>query len=176
MKNLDLENVEEVQEYKRLVPGGYICRITTVEDVEDKEYLKIEYDIAEGEFKGYFVELYAAKNFWGGKFIKSYKEKALSFFKAFITSVENSNKGYVFDNDEQKLVKKLVGLVLGEEEYQKNDGSIGTRLYVDKPRTVEEIKKGNFTVPPIKKLKGNSTFNDTSNSGFMLIDDGDIPF
>lgn len=172
MRNLDLANVEDAPEYKRIVPGGYIAKITTVEDYTDKEYLKIEYDIAEGEFKNYYVELYSSKGFWGGSFFKSYKEKALPYFKAFITAIENSNKGYRFDNNENKLVNKFVGLVVGEEEYQKNDGSIGTRLYVDMPRSVEEIRKGNFTVPALKKLKG-SPSNSNSSDGFFQMAPGE---
>lgn len=175
MRNLNLAEVEEAQEYKRIGTGGFICKITAVEDVPEKEYLKVEYDIAEGEFKGYYKELFDSKNFWGGKFIRSYKEKALPFFKGFITSVENSNNGYKFDNNESKLVGKFVGLVIGEEEYNKNDGTVGNRLYVDKVRSVEEIKKGSFEIPNLKKLpdydKRFDVFVDAQNSA-----DDDLPF
>jgi hypothetical protein len=152
MRDLGLASVQEPTEYKRIGVGGFICKITKVEDVCDKEYLMIEYDIAEGEFKGYYKDLFDSKSFWGGRFVKSYKEKALSFFKGFITAVENSNSNFKFDNDEQKLVGKLVGLVFGEEEYKKNSGSVGTRLYVDKIHSIEKIKKGEFEVPAMKKL------------------------
>ena len=37
-------------EYDKLPAGAYICVIKTVEDVPDKEYLKIEYDIADGKY------------------------------------------------------------------------------------------------------------------------------
>lgn len=153
MRDLHLSEVNEVQEYKKVTPGAYVCRILSVSDVADKEYLKIEYDIADGEHKGYYQELYNSKGFWGASFIRSYKEKAKPFFKAFITAVENSNNGYKFDNDESKLFGKVVGLVIGEEEYTKNDGSIGTRLYVDKTRSVAQVKKGDIEIPAIKRLK-----------------------
>ena len=144
MRDLGLANVQEAQEFKRLTTGAYICKITAVEDVEDKEYLKVEYDVAEGEFKDYYKDLYEKKNFWGGKLIRSYKESAKPFFKSFIVAVENSNSGYKFDNDEKKLVGKLVGLVLGEEEYKKQDGTIGTRLYVTRTIQVNDVKKVNI--------------------------------
>ena len=150
MKNLNLENVQEVQEFTKVAPDGYVCKITSVEDIADKEYLKIKFDIAEGEFKGYYQELYANKGFWAGKFIKSYKDTALSFFKSFITAVQNSNTGFVWNDDETKLIGKFVGLVLAEEEYQSNEGVIKTRLYVDRIRSVESIKKGDFKVPFLK--------------------------
>ena len=40
------ENVQEYVSFKNPV-GGFICEIKAVEDVPDKEYLKISYDIAE---------------------------------------------------------------------------------------------------------------------------------
>lgn len=152
MRDLNLSEVQEKQDFVKVTPGGYVCRIMSIDDVEDREYLKIEYDISEGIHKGHYQDLYNSKGFWGGSFIRSYKEKALPFFKAFITAVENSNNGYKFDNDESKLFGKVVGLVIGEEEYRKNDGSIGTRLYVDKTRSVEQVRKG-VEVPEVKRLK-----------------------
>lgn len=179
MKNVNLQNVDEAKEYQRLVSGGYICKITSVEDVAGKEYLKIEYDIADGEFKDYFKHLFEAKTFWGGKFIKSYKETALPFFKAFITAVENSNKGYKFVDDEKSLIGKLMGLVLGEEEYVGNDGSTKTRLYVSQVRSVESIKKNDFTIPELKRLAPHQGGQVKENTGFMNIPDGldeELPF
>jgi len=177
MKDLNLANVQEAQEYERPVPGGYICGITSVEDVADKQYLKIEYDFAEGKFKNYYRELYEAKSFWGGSFIKSYKEKALPFFKGFITAVENSNKGFTFNNDETALKRKMVGLVLGEEEYFAKDGTIKTRLYVDQVRSVDAIKKGDFEIPELKKFVGAAATPSNPNS-FTPVDsaDDDLPF
>jgi hypothetical protein len=153
MRNIDLSQVADIQEFKKVAPGGYICRITSVVDVPDKEYLKIEYDIAFGEFEGHYQQLSDSKGFWGASFIKSYKDKALPFFKGFITAVEKSNNGYTFSNNEQTMYGKLIGLVLGEEEYMKGDGTtIGTRLYVHQTRSIEEIRKG-VEVPALKKLK-----------------------
>ena len=152
MKNINWNEVEEAQEFEKVATGGYVCGITAVEDVAGKEYLAIEFDIADGPLKNYYRGLYEAKGFWGGKFIKSYKDKAQKFFKGFITAIENSNKGFKFDNDETKLKRKLVGLVLSEEEYKAKDGSIKTRLYVSDIRSVDKIKSGDFEVKPLKKL------------------------
>ena len=46
MKKLNLDNVQEFTRFKNPV-GGFICEIKSVEDVPDKEYLRIGYDIAE---------------------------------------------------------------------------------------------------------------------------------
>ena len=53
----DWENIKENSDFKRLEPGAYICAIKAVEDVSDKEYLKIYFDIVKGDNKGYFQKL-----------------------------------------------------------------------------------------------------------------------
>ena len=47
---------------------------------------------------------------------------------------------------------KRIGVVLGEEEYRKEDGTVGTRLYVAAVRSVKAIQDGDFKVPALKKL------------------------
>lgn len=177
MNNINWDNVKEVQEFEQVKPGGYICGITKVEDVPDKEYLMIEYDIIEGKYKGYYKSLFDAKAFWVGRFIKSYKEKALPFFKAFKTAVELSNPGYIFMNDPHSLRGKKVGLVLAEEEYISNTGEVKTRLYVAQIRAVKAIKDGDFTVPQLKKLKEDNTSSPSVNvNNTDVNDDDEYPF
>lgn len=180
MKKINLSNVPEQGEFQRLTAGGYICRITKVEDKPEKEYLYIEYDIAKGDFAGYYQELFDNRNFWGGRFYKSYKETALPMFKRFCSAVSKSNNGYAFDGetnaDESTLVGKLIGLVLCEEEYYGNDGNIRTRLYVDRECAVEDIANGKFKVKPLKTLpKEQGTSNNAAaDTGF--IDSMENPF
>lgn len=172
MKAIDLNSVQEQQNFARLIPGGYIAKITHVEDVPTKEYLKIEYDIAEGQFAGYFKDLMDRKLFWGGKFVRSYKETALSFFKHFINSIAESNQGFAWTSNESQLIGKKIGIVLAEEEYGKQDGSVGVRLYVADTRSTDKIKSGDFKTPPLKKLKQLSP-----NTPFGASDFGvDVPF
>lgn len=154
-KKIDWKKVEANRDFPGVAPGGYICGITAVNDVGDKEYFLIEYDIAQGDFKGYYRRLYEARGFWGASFVKSYKEKALPFFKAFLDVIAASNSGFdadAYDNDPNGLKGKYIGLVLAEEEYRARDGAVKTRLYVDKILPVSEIEKGNFTVPALKPL------------------------
>lgn len=176
MKKQDWDNIQEAEAFKRPAPGGYVVRITEIQDVEEKEYLRVDWDFAEGEFHGYYAQLYAAKGFWGGVFIKSYKPKALPYFKAFKTCLETSNRGYIFREDRlDDLRGKVFGIVLGEEEYRKNDGSVGKRLYVHQARSVKSIRDGDFTVPELKKLPASQT--PPASGGFYPVsDDGELPF
>ena len=180
-----INNFENVQattgEFAKLSTGGYICRITLADDIpfdastNKGDYLKIEYDIAVGEFKDYYKEQYEKfGNFWGGTFFRSYKEKALGMFKHFIECVEKSNAGFVWTWDEKTLMGKVVGLVLAEEEYENSNGEIKTRLYVSQVKTVEEIKNGDFKVPELKKIKKSTPAQSVSAPAFTVLDDTEV--
>ena len=160
-----IENYDEVKanngEFERPGNGGYILEIVNVADVPYSEetkkgdYLKIGYDIAQGDFKGHYTK--QNEHFGGGKWfanvIKSYKEKALGMFKHFTNCVEESNPGFKWNWQEDKLVGLRFGATLQEEEYEKQDGSIGTRLVVKDIKTVKQIMDGDFKLPTTKKLE-----------------------
>lgn len=183
MKRIDMTNVQEAGEFARLTAGGYVCRYTNVEDKPDKEYLYMEYDIAEGEFKDYYKQMNENLKFWGGRYFRSYKEKAQPMFKRMCSAVTKSNPGYLFDGntnaDERTLVGKLVGIVLAEEEYIGNDGSVKIRLYVYAEKSIDDIRNGNYKVPPLKKLAdGTPTASTTADTSFINTNgiDEEVPF
>jgi hypothetical protein len=176
-------------DFKRLPAGGYVCKIVAVKDVPlgsdpkkpDKgNYLEIIFDIAEGEYKGFYSDEFGEKHPYTHRLIRSYKEKAMGMFKGFLKAVDDSN-GTNFvaaaekDWKEQDLVGKLVGLVLGSEEYVSTMGEIRERLYVSANRSVEAIKTGDFKVPELKKVQDPVSAGATNPGGFTL-DDSDIPF
>ena len=184
MKSIDMTNIQEAGEFTRPAPGAYICGIVKAEDVASKEYLKITYDIIEGEFKGYYKEMRANNPEWewAGAYVKSYKEKALPMFKRFCTAVSRSNGKFVFDggntnHDEKTLKGKKIGLLLGEEEYTGNDGRIKTRLYVVREFSIDKL--ADQKVPELKKLKEeSSTKNATGKEDWMDVEDNgeEVPF
>lgn len=179
MRNVNWDTVAD--EIRRPVPGGYAARITKVEDNEDKEYLRIEWEFADGEFKGCNQETFDAFGFWPSAFIVSYKEKALRFFKGFKTAVEMSNKNYTFRNDPQSLVGKYLGVVLGEEEYLSGDGTVKKRLYVAEKRSGKAIRDGDFKIPELKRLKSSAAAAPAAsapanNYSLLEDDDAELPF
>ena len=176
MKKIDMTNVQEAGESRRIPAGAYAGIITKVEDFPDKEYLKVTYDIAEGDFRGYYSE--QRKRYpdseWIGAYVKSYKPKALPMFKRFCTAVSHSNQNFVFDggainSDERTLIGKKVGLVLQEEEYYGNDGNLKTRIVV--ARECDVAKLAEQRIPGVKKLKEEPTAKPaqapTNPGGFM---------
>lgn len=177
MQKTNWDEVQEAQEFAKPAPGGYIAKIVDNEEVESKEYWLVSWDFADGEFKEYYAGLSASRGFWGGKMVRSYKPKAMPFFKAFKTCLEASNRGFVFDETRPDcIIGKLVGVVLGEEEYTGNDGKTKTRLYVDSVHTIKKIQAGDFTVPELKKLSASAASAPTGGYADLGNDDGELPF
>ena len=135
MRKINMDDIQEAGDFRRPTAGAYICVITDVIDIQDKEYLKVGYDIDAGEFKGYYTELREAHPDWAwcGAYVKSYKQTALSLFKRFCSAVSKSN------SEEQTLVGKKIGLVFQEEEYYGNDGSVKTRLKVFREFPIDKL-------------------------------------
>lgn len=152
-------------EYRRMPAGGYVCAIQAVRSkgigvdyVRDKQYVKLIWDVVDGEFAGKFSE-----DYWAGE-DKDYGHQCYLSWKnpkaaeRALVCIEESNPGFdafaAFDADKWELfVGKKLGLVLGEEEYLANDGSVKTRFGFPRIKSVQDIKDGRFRVPELKKLE-----------------------
>lgn len=175
MKELNLSEVE-VQQDLTLEPGQYLCEIIRVEDVEEKEYLKIAFDIADGPLKNFFARIAQSQGKWpnGGTIYKSYKQSALPWFKRFIVAVEKSNADYHFDFDEKKLVgKKFVGN-FGIEEWKNDDGQIVESVKFDEARSIESWKQGKIKTPTPKTYQEPEQENQPAQN--QLVNENDLPF
>lgn len=188
MKKIDgFNEVVEVGVKKSLPVGAYVSKILAVIDNPQKEYLEIQFDIVQGEFKGYFTELEKGTGKFYGRAFRSYTDKALPYFKGFITAVEKSNKGYTWDWNETSLVGKLLVVVFGQEEY--DDGKSAEVKVNVKPqefRSLEALEKGDIKLPALKQLseearqavlaRGNTKPQTNANLNRIEIDDKDLPF
>ena len=184
MKKIDMTNVQEAGEFSRPGAGPYICKITAVEDISAKEYLKVSYDIAVGEHAGYYSEVRANHPdwAWSGAYVKSYKTTALPMFKRFCSAISKSNGNFVFDGgavnaDESTLIGKRIGLLFQEEEYYGNDGNKRTRLIVSREFPVDQLDKQK--TPEIKRLKDEPMTSPQSTADFISVPAGtndEVPF
>lgn len=169
-------------DYQRMGAGGYIVQVQAVrtqgEDnyhhpinyVKDKNYVKLIYDVVEGDFAGKFSD-----DYWQGEdkdyahcFYLSWKN--LGAFKGAITALDESNPGFdgfaAADAEQWGLfIGKKFGIVVGEEEYRANDGSVKTKLSLPRIKSVQDIRDGKFRVPALKKLDGADTSTSYSTSG-----------
>lgn len=167
------KDVKASEDFERLSAGGYVCIIIHATDFPDKQYLKIEYDIAEGDHKDHWANTKDRFWWWGGDLYRSYKDSAVGMFKAFTNAVEASNPNFTWAWKEKDLEGKMVGLILGEEEYTGNDGSIKTRLKVRSVKSVQDIREGKFKIPALKRLAPSDEENPADT--FDAIDT-DVPF
>lgn len=153
---------------KSLPPGGYICKIMKAEEGLTKNgYQKITlyFDIAEGDFSGYYLEQYNRKKSsdpesnWRGTYHQLTEGNSLPYFKSMIESIEKSNPGFtwIWSDDESKtckpLVGKLFGGIFGQEEFETNDGSIKLATKIRFVRSVDDVRKG-VEMPKVKTLNG----------------------
>lgn len=177
----------EVNSYKnvrKIAEGGYVCRIKKTEITNTQsgyQIWNILFDVVEGEYKDFYMNDYEAqkkRKASGDEVIgrePKYKgvyqlflpkeedygtdkyemnEKQL---KAFITSVEHSNQGFIYNWQEAtvQVQNKLVGLVFGEESWVWK----GRWCSANKPKyaiSVDRVRSGDYTIPRGKKSKGKS--------------------
>lgn len=172
----------EVVEFENLEKGAYICQIKSVEDVEEKEYLKIKFDIVDGKYKGWFSEMSGDDlEVWSnqGTTYRSYKENAARFFKAFITAIEKSNakSNYRWNWDEKSLIGKYFVAVFDEEEYEDAFGDVKVAIKVQDIRSIPALKEGAIKLPGLKRLKKKTEPKPVLSSYKSIdINDDDLPF
>ena len=150
----------------RFLPaGGHKCVIKNVEQKQSKSgkpMLAIAFDIAGGEYDGYYMDLFG-KNVekaqkegkqtkWpnGGVIYQLIDDEHLGRFKGVIENIEKSNAGFKFAMEEKSLIGKFFGGVFREEEYEAQDGSIKTTVRCNAIREVEGIE--DIPVPKKKCL------------------------
>ena len=146
-------------DFERLPPGGYVCTIKKVTDHHEAEkpYLEVVYDIREGQYTDYYADEWGEANEWAHSNRHYYTERSMGMFKGFLKAVDESNNTHFEemaeqDWDEQRLLGKAIGYIIGEEEYEGNDGSVKTRLKVRGARSIQQIRDGRFKQPELKKL------------------------
>lgn len=170
------------EEYEQLTPGAYICTITSVKDTPDKEYLQIEYDIAEGEHAGYYQRLSDRAQFWGGRVNESYSKGNKTFSK-FCKAINITNPGYIFNpyadgsnSDERSLIGRTIGVVLHEREYKSRDGKIKSRMdtYPWGLISKEKALSGEFRSDLLEKVP--YVEESSPEEQFLSIPDTDTPF
>lgn len=151
IKDFDKIEAKGMDDFKALPIGAYECKIVNAvenhNDQSGKTTLKVMVDIASGEYKDYFKKRYdsntAIDRRWDNNATKylAFEGENTSFFKGFITTVENSNVGYKWNWEESTLRdKKIVG-VFQYEEYKKQDGTRGIKVRLTKFRSLDKLKE-----------------------------------
>ena len=167
VKPSNYDEIQVNQEFERLELGGHKGIIKSVEEytstISGNTSLKVEVDTAiDDKQPNYFQKQYDENTNmdkkWstGGTKYVSLKqdENCIKMLKAFITSVENSNNGFVYNWNKEvdQLKGKKVGLVFGLEEYQNDKGETKTAIKLTQFRSIDKVD--NAKIPNVKLLNG----------------------
>lgn len=172
-----------------LPAGGYIASIVGARE-EETDYGKkliLAFDIAEGEFKGFFDKDFKDNTSEDKKWRGTYRltipvgdgtEKdgwSVKKFNNFVYSVEDSNPGYSWDWDEAKLKGKKIGVVFRNEEWEKN-GRSGWTTKCGAVYSTSDIRECKFKQLADKPLEKKSSVQATTPFTAYSDADGDLPF
>lgn len=162
----DWDQVRSYENRKQLPPGGYVCEVKKCEEVissTGKPMVKVALEIAEGEYKGYFMdELEHAKQFksdakWpyqGTKWILTQDDEGNTnrLLKGFVTSIEAENVKVSWDDNFGRSVQGAqLGVVFGNVESEYN----GIVFWRAEPKffcSCEDIRTNNYNIPKDKPL------------------------
>jgi len=150
--NEEYKDASEVVGFEQIPVGPQIVEILKVEDIAEKEYLKIAFDIADGKYKGFFRRIFdadtRADKKWpnSGITYRSYKKSADRFFMAFIKALDKSNdkfNGTTWDWNEKKLVGLKFVANFAEEEYI-SENEIKVSVKCAEVRSIQALTEGNI--------------------------------
>lgn len=200
--------VREFSERRELELDAYVCKIKqgVVQQNDKGAQLCVVFDIAEGEYSGFYADDFKANTRedkkWKGVlrlFLprndgSEKDEWTKSTLKGFCTAVEKSNPGYQWNWDENSLKGKNIGILFRNEQWAYN-GKTGWAVRPFRALSVDSVRNGDYKVPDDKPLSSAQTANayggyaapaptyqqQPSNSGFPAFDgmpDGDetVPF
>lgn len=202
--NMDLWETTEAKEFgesERLELGGHELVILDAREykseISGNVSLKVSVDIGgKDKQKGFFQKQYDSNKLserkWpaGGVKYMSLKDEQLGFLKGFITALEKSNSNFKFNIKgtwEQLKGLKIAGQ-FGLEEYEKQDGNIGTSTKLVQFRSLDKLNE--IKIPKVKLLNGElmeyeeyknrndetHQLNELFGSGVVEISDEEMPF
>lgn len=180
----------------KLPKGAYICNILGVKQATfesngvQKSYLIVQFDIAEGEYVGFFKNQYEANTNEDKKYKGNTKVYipvddgsqqdgwTKNTFAKWTNSLEESNEGYKWDWDETKWKGKKIGLVFGETGTN-IDGKDIVYIECRYPVSVEAVKTGKAGEAKFKAKNGYGQATNSGNTDFVNVPDNieeELPF
>jgi hypothetical protein len=193
MKQFNKYERKEQVEFELLPKGAYVIKILSIKEEESPNKginrLKIAFDIAEGEYKDFYKNMFENNT----KEDKKWPNDAVIYiispsddseqwiidnFNKFMTALEDSNNDYHWNWDENTLKNKLVGAKFCIEQSE-FDGKIYDHTRARWFIAAQKVRDGKYGKLPADKLLNNITSNKSNspaNDGFMPIPDEEIPF
>lgn len=191
LRNYGWDKVEAAEpgNFAKLPAGGYVCKIydARCDTVKGKGYrLTCDIDIAEGEHAGFFAKRNSTERGWDfnakfKRYVVGADRLITPSFKGFVNLLEKENPNFHFDVDNfepQKLRDLVIGFTFGEREYLDKKNNVRLSTTIRYPESVEKIRSGDFTIPPVEKLSDDQKTPEVSADEFAgtPVKSDDIPF
>ena len=180
--------------YERLPKDAYVCIIKNVREDENRNkkgtHLTIAFDIAEGEYKGFYQRQFERNTSEDKKwpndaifYLTVPDDDSKTFvwdnWNTFFADVEDSNDGYAFDGNVKSLKGKLIGGKFHLEQTKYN-GKIYNHTRFRWSCVADDVRQGKAGELPDDKLMTPPVPDvPTTPDGFMDIPEGvdeEIPF
>lgn len=172
-------NASSDGDFERLEPGPYVAKVVTMTDKPEKEYVELVYDIAEGPRAGFYSDDWGLQHPYAHHVFLSYKDKALGMLKGRLEAIQVSNPGFdpfvAWDHGRLDMFAgRIFGINIQEEEYERNDGKIGTSLSVCQVVPAQDVRDGKVKTRSKKTLDGKSHNAATPKAGVEDVEP--VPF
>ena len=183
--------------FEQLPKGAYVVKILSAKEEKwpsGDTYIKIAFDIAEGDYRGFYNRQYEAARSrsedakWPFDAVYNLNvptDKSEDYvrvnYDTFFADLEDSNNGFVFDGDLKKLSGKLIGGKFANKQTEK-DGTVYDHIILKWTCVAEDVRTGNYGKMPNDKLVSGSSSKkqpQTDADGFINVADGvdeDLPF
>ncbi len=173
MRSLNWNNITasaDGGDFVKIEPGGYVARIVDMVDNEQREYVELVWDIAEGEHAGHYSDDWGKAHPYAHHLFMSYKDTALGMLKGRLEAIQRSNNGFdpfaAWDAGRLDMFRgRLFGINLQEEEYLTRDNEKRTRMNVCQVVDAQRVRDGRVKVRPLKTLDGTNAPAPKSSSG-----------
>lgn len=172
-----------------LPAGGYVAKITDASVINYSwgSSLKVDFDICEGDYKGFFAKDYRNNTNddkkWRGVYRlnipdenNQYFDSQRKAFNNFVACLEETNSGFHWAWDEAKLKNKGIGVIFRNKEWEFN-GKTGWTTECGGVATAEEVRNSTFKPLSDKPLAKKETTSAYPAATFADVDnDEDLPF
>ena len=176
------------QSIQQLPKGAYVLVIKNAKEVPNKNgggtHLEIAFDIAEGEYKGFYMAQFEANTSEDRKYNRdayyylnvpddNAKQYVWDNWNTFFADLEDSNNGFVFSGDIKTLKNKVIGGKFHIEQTEYN-GNIYDHTRLRFTCVAEMVRSGKYGNLPKDKLisSGPRQSAPTDPNGFMDIPAG----
>lgn len=180
--------------FKLLPKGAYVVEIKSARVDQNKKgngsHLTIAFDIAEGEYKGFYATQFEKNTNEDKKWPRdaiyyltvpegNSSEYVHTNWNTFFADLEDSNNGFRFDGDEKSLKGKLIGGKFHNEQSEYN-GNVYDHIRLRWTCVADDVRSGNYGAMPQDKFvdyKGPTAPTDAN--GFMDFPediDDEVPF